>query len=1077
MNSTPPNIRILLLEDVPTDAELIEVELRDAGLSFTSKVVQTKREFTDALEAFQPDIVLSDFTLPAFDGLSALNIVQERLPELPVIMVTGAVADELAVGMLKAGAKDYVLKDRLARLKPAIERVMRERQTELGRTLAEEALRDSENRFRTMANSAPVLIWVAGTDQGCNWFNTVWLDFTGRTLEEEQGNGWARGIHPDDLDRCLEIYTTHFDQRTEFQMEYRLRRHDGKYSWLVDKGVPLTDGQGRFSGYIGSCIDVTPAKELAIDLGVQTLRLQTILKMASDGIHILDTVGNIVQFSDSFALMLGYTCAEMSQLNVADWDTQIPEAELLDELYRLIRHPAKFTTQHRRKDGSVIDVEINARGVELEGERYLYASARDITERKALDAVIAESRNLLSTIIDTAPVRVFWKDRNLRYLGCNRAFAQDVGLECPDDVNGKDDHQMPWADLAELYRTDDREIIESGIAKLCYEEPKANTSGQEMWLQTSKVPLRNQGNEIFGVLGIYEDITERKKTQDRIERLTREQHAMLDNELVGIMKLRNQHILWKNKAMERIFGLRPGELEGQSSRVLFPDDAAWQALVEPAYPILNTHGGHRTQLEMVRKDGEKLWMDVSAANLSETEGESLWVLVDITRAKEYQDKIEHIAYHDALTGLPNRLLMADRLNQALALAKRSGKMLAVCYLDLDGFKPVNDAFGHAAGDKLLIEIARRLQASIRTNDTVARLGGDEFVLLLTGLGDAGEYQVALQRVTEAVNQPVALDDDQEAAVTTSIGIALFPQDATAPDTLLRYADQALYTAKQSGRNRCHFFDRHLEQRTATHHEALERIRQGLAAGEFSLHYQPKVDFGSNAVVGMEALIRWQHPVDGLLEPAAFLPAVENDDLALTMGAWVIREALRQMHIWRGEGIDLRVSVNVFARQLHQPDFVANLRQILGEYPDASPGQLQLEINESARLPELPVVQQIITDCRQFGVGFSIDDFGTGCSSLAYLRHLSVAELKIDRSFVCDMLTNPEDQAIIEGIIGLGLAFHRSVIAEGVETAGQIHRLLELGCKLMQGNGIARPMPAGQIAAWVRDFQPGRFLGR
>ena len=273
----------------------------------------------------------------------------------------------------------------------------------------------------------------------------------------------------------------------------------------------------------------------------------------------------------------------------------------------------------------------------------------------------------------------------------------------------------------------------------------------------------------------------------------------------------------------------------------------------------------------------------------------------------------------------------------------------------------------------------------------------------------------------------------------------------------------MYTAKQNGRNCYHFFDRPLELLMASKHETLGPIRQGLAVGEFCLYFQPQVDFGSKAVVGVEALIRWHHPADGLLEPAEFLPIVEHDDFALVMGDWVIREALRQMQIWQGDGVDLQVSINTFARQLRKPDFLPSLRQILSEYPDVPSSRLQIEITETAALPELPVVQKIIKDCQQLGVGFSIDDFGTGYCSLIYLRHLSATELKIDKSFVMDMLINQEDQAIVEGVIALGCAFHRTVIAEGVETSEQMHRLLELGCNLMQGYGIARPMPPEQYS--------------
>jgi EAL domain-containing protein (putative c-di-GMP-specific phosphodiesterase class I) len=358
---------------------------------------------------------------------------------------------------------------------------------------------------------------------------------------------------------------------------------------------------------------------------------------------------------------------------------------------------------------------------------------------------------------------------------------------------------------------------------------------------------------------------------------------------------------------------------------------------------------------------------------------------------------------------------------------------------------------------------------------VARIGGDEFVLLLSELASLEECEQILARVLSAIEAPYHNGDTRLFEMTASIGVTLFPQDASNPDILLRQADQAMYTAKQNGRNCYHFFDRPFELRMASKRETLGRIRKGFARGEFCLYFQPQVDFDSKAVVGSEALIRWKHPIKGLLEPAEFLPAVEHDDFALEIGDWVIREALRQMKIWRGDGVDLQVSINTFARQLRKPDFLASLRQILSEYPDIPPSRLKIEITETAALPELPMLQQIITDCQQLGISFSIDDFGTGYCSLIYLRHLSATEIKIDSSFVLDMLTNHEDQAIVEGIIALGCAFHRSVIAEGVETSGQMHRLLELGCKAMQGYGIARPMPPEQIVTWVKNFQPAKFL--
>jgi diguanylate cyclase (GGDEF)-like protein/PAS domain S-box-containing protein len=302
------------------------------------------------------------------------------------------------------------------------------------------------------------------------------------------------------------------------------------------------------------------------------------------------------------------------------------------------------------------------------------------------------------------------------------------------------------------------------------------------------------------------DISELKKVEDRLHQLTHEQHAMLDNELVGILRLKDRIILWKNRAMESMFGYELGELRGQPTRILYLDEASYLALGAAAYPILKAHGVYRAQLEMMRKDGEKIWVDLSGVQLLGTDDESLWMFVDITAMKTQQDKIEHIAFHDVLTGLPNRLLFSDRLEQALAQAERSQHMLAVCYLDLDDFKPVNDSFGHAVGDALLKEVANRLELSIRANDTASRLGGDEFVLLLTNLENVAEYEIVLGRVIDAINRPFELGEARQASVTASIGVTVFPLDSSDPDTLLRHADQAMYQAKKLGRNRTYLFN-------------------------------------------------------------------------------------------------------------------------------------------------------------------------------------------------------------------------------------------------------------------------------
>jgi EAL domain-containing protein (putative c-di-GMP-specific phosphodiesterase class I) len=309
-------------------------------------------------------------------------------------------------------------------------------------------------------------------------------------------------------------------------------------------------------------------------------------------------------------------------------------------------------------------------------------------------------------------------------------------------------------------------------------------------------------------------------------------------------------------------------------------------------------------------------------------------------------------------------------------------------------------------------------------------------------------------------------------VSASLGVSFYPQSQEIEgDQLLRQADQAMYLAKQAGKNRFQVFDTAQDSHLRHWHEDLQRIRQAHIRREFVLYYQPKVNLRSGQVIGAEALIRWQHPDKGLLAPAAFLPAIENHALAVDIGEWVIDTALTQMQRWQAQGLNIAISVNVGARQLQQPNFVAQLREMLAYHPHVNPGQLELEILETSALQDIAYVSQVIEDCHRMGVAFALDDFGTGYSSLTYLKRLRVALLKVDQSFVRDMLDDPDDMAILEGIIGLASAFHREVIAEGVETVAHGTVLLQLGCELAQGYGIARPMPAHELPAWVANWQP------
>lgn len=426
--------------------------------------------------------------------------------------------------------------------------------------------------------------------------------------------------------------------------------------------------------------------------------------------------------------------------------------------------------------------------------------------------------------------------------------------------------------------------------------------------------------------------------------------------------------------------------------------------------------------------------------------------------------MSRVAHYDALTGIPNRVLLSDRMRQAIPQASREQNMMAVCYLDLDGFKQINDTMGHEAGDQVLIEIARRIGSTIRGGDSVARLGGDEFVVLLLGLEKGEECVTTLERLLTAIVQPITVKN-KHCTVSASIGVSIYPMDNEDPDTLLRHADQAMYVAKQSGKNRFHIYDPDLDKRARNQHEFLKSIRHGLKQGQFELYYQPKVNLRTKELVGAEALIRWRHPERGLLSPAEFLPYIENTELDIEIGEWVTATALAQINRWRQAGLDIEVSINISGYHLESSGFVERLRQQISGYPETLMDKFQIEVLETVALNDIAIVRGIIESCNKMGVGFALDDFGTGYSSLSYLSRLPVDVLKIDQSFVRGMLEDKGDMAIVQGILALARAFGRQTVAEGIETDRHYQVLLDMGCEQGQGYRIADPMAADQLTNW------------
>ncbi|MGA9045729.1 putative bifunctional diguanylate cyclase/phosphodiesterase [Sulfuricurvum sp.] len=477
---------------------------------------------------------------------------------------------------------------------------------------------------------------------------------------------------------------------------------------------------------------------------------------------------------------------------------------------------------------------------------------------------------------------------------------------------------------------------------------------------------------------------------------------------------------------------------------------------------VNSQVQQSCELRMHHLDGRLLWMHLSATS---TTSSFRLVLSDITRIKEYQRKLEHIAYYDVLTKLPNRTLFADRLHQAMKQALRHTQPLAIIYLDLDGFKRINDAHGHDVGDQFLIRISEHIQETMREGDTLARIGGDEFVVVLPDLASIKECIPTLDRLLKAASKEVYIDE-LVLNVSASLGITFYPQsEAVDADQLLRQADYAMYQAKLAGKNRYFVFDTAQNGIIRELYEIIARIQKGMDTHEFILYYQPKVNMRTGEIIGVEALIRWLHPEKGIINPLDFLPKIEDHPLIVEIGEWVIDTVLTQMEEWHVIGLDFPVSVNISAKQLQQNNFLERLREILSRHMDISPSKLEFEVLETSKLEDLIRISDIIKACSVLGIHFALDDFGTGYSSLTYLKHLPVSVLKIDQSFIRGMLDNPDDLSILKGVIGLASAFHRQVIAEGVETIEHGKILMEMGCDLAQGYAISPPIPANQVLHW------------
>src|SRR5437763_13029542 len=749
-----------------------------------------------------------------------------------------------------------------------------------------------------------------------------------------------------------------------------------------------------------------------------------------------------------------------------------------------------FVFRHRLANGEVRDVEVHSGPIVAGGRTLLYSIIHDITERKHAEEALLLSEQKYRNIVDYASVGIYRSKPDGTILMANPTLARILGTDPLGVItvfNAGAERMLGYAasdvigirNVTELHldtelvqharrlafelseRLNGFDVLVRRAASEGLEEREwtyIRNDGEPVIVLLSITALRDESGNLTGYLHVGTDVTERKHAEETLRQQTAAMTASMDG--IGILDGRLD-FSYVNDALAKLFGYPTAqELVGRSICDLYepPEQVRF---ITSVVPHVQQRGRWRGEATGLRNDGSLFPQEIS---LTAIEGGGMVCVVrDITERTYAEEQIKHLAYHDALTGLPNRLLFKDRLTVALSHAQRDHTRLAVLFLDLDRFKVINDSLGHNIGDQLLQAVAARVQSCVRDSDTVARLGGDEFTLLLPALVKSEDAALDAQKILEAVRYPFHIEG-REFYITTSIGISVFPEDGPDAETLIKAADTAMYQAKEQGRDNYQLFNA-LVNAKALQRIALEHgLRRSLTHKEMAVHYQPIFDFRTGRITGMEALLRWTDPELGPIGPATFIPLAEAIGVMIPIGTWALRVACAQAKQWHDSGFDtLSLAVNLSVCQLQQPDLVNLVRDVLAE--TGLPARLlELEITESTAMQSPEASIRTLYELKRLGIRISLYDFGTGHSSLAYLKRFPIDTLKIDQSFIRDITRDPDTAAIVTAIIAMGHSLRLKVIAEGVEFTDQATFLKRHNCDQMQGYLINAPMPAAELGA-------------
>lgn len=855
----------------------------------------------------------------------------------------------------------------------------------------------------------------------------------------------------------------------------------------------------------------TAAEELEHNVSLRIFFKQ-ILDTVEECVFLIGRETGFEYVNQAVIKRLGYSQAQIESMSMADIDVNFDAPKWSIYWQQMNTEGARvFESVYRDRAGSELPVEITANPIHFQGRDLILAVVRDISARKYFEREMRKSNLRHRSIIATARDGFLAADIEGNVIEVNTSYCNMLGYDRGELLG------MRLADIDVRPQEDDLDaclavLVANGSC--LHEGFHRSKNGHELPVEVSA----SYSPEDDGWIYLFvRDISARKQ-DEKVSNLRDNLSAMVHQASVVELLTRALDEAEQITGSEIAFYhfVDPGEetltLQAWSSRTHaeacsagtaddrhYPVSEAgvWVDSVIQRKPVIYNdyasiahrkglpegHSALRRFVTVPVFRGQHIVAVMGVGNKEKDyDARDVDIIAriadmsyDFARHCETKQHVEFMAYYDMLTGLPNRALFFEHLKQNIAQHDRTDNLLALCYLDLDGFKPVNDDYGHSVGDELLIGLGGRLQSTLREGDTLARIGGDEFLIMLTGLSDVNEAEHIVQRLINETSKPFDIDG-KRLYVTASIGVTLYPTDDTNPDTLLRHADQAMYKAKALGKSRYSLYERVEEEDQRVRREIQDEIHEGIKNNEFVLWYQPRVDLSNSRVVGVEALLRWRHPRKGFMGPSAFLPYIEGTADEVALGEWVIKHALNRVSFWRDGGLDLPVSINVSPQHIQNADFAPFLCEPLSTYPEELARMVEIEVLETAAIGDFERVVSVMNKCVETGVSFSLDDFGTGYSSLAYFHRLPVSILKIDQDFVRNILKDAGALEIVKGVVQLAKNLDRPVVAEGVESLEIGLMLLGLGCEYAQGYGIARPMPEDVLSDWLADWSSSDSWG-